>query len=105
LQGVSADSAYRRARTQLGTEIFSIIEQDTVHRWIKAARFPKYPVAANSPESCRLHLQVNVASDQVTTSGQWTADKASTTDQGTAACDKELETVEARVQQFASNAQ
>ena len=105
LMNVSADSAYKRARSNLGTEVFTIVDERPADRWIKATRFPKAGTMANSPAACELVLVIQVADDNVTTKGQWTALKDETSDKGRAVCDQELADTQGRIQKFASNTQ
>jgi hypothetical protein len=100
---VSPDSTYRRARSSLSTEVFTIVEQDTASRWLKATRFRANNAAPNSPLSCRLHLEVKVAGEEVQTTGRWTADKDLTSEKGRATCDEELASARERIEKFAAN--
>lgn len=100
---LTPDSTYRRARAQLVTEVFTIVEEDAAHGWIKATRYRANNAAPNSPLSCRLHLQVNVEGAEVRTVGQWTADAAATSDRGKTTCDQELADARQRVEKFAAN--
>jgi hypothetical protein len=90
LTGVAPDSAYKRAKTQLGTAVFSIIEENVGERWIKATRYPSPNTKANTPAACRLMLTVHVEDTGVRTTGQWAASQELTTDAGKATCDQEL---------------
>jgi hypothetical protein len=103
LTGVAPDSAYKRAKTQLGTEVFSIIEENVGQRWIKATRYPSPNTKPNTPASCRLMLTVHVEDAGVRTTGQWAASEELTTDAGTATCDQELADTQVRVEHFAAN--
>lgn len=103
--GFSPDSTYRRARSALSTEVFTVIEQDSTKRWIKATRFRAGNAAPDSPLSCRLHLNVTVVGEEVRTTGQWTADQNLTTEKGKATCDQELAGARERVEKFAANVQ
>jgi len=103
LTGVAPDSAYKRAKTQLGTEVFSIIEENVGERWIKATRYPSPNTKPNTPASCRLMLTVHVEDTGVRTTGQWAASEELTTDAGKATCDQELADTQVRVEHFAAN--
>lgn len=103
LTGVAPDSAYKRAKTQLGTEVFSIIEENVGDRWIKATRYPSPNTKPNTPASCRLMLTVHVEDTGVRTTGQWAASEELTTDAGKATCDQELADTQVRVEHFAAN--
>jgi len=103
LTGVAPDSAYKRARTQLGTEVFSIIEENVGERWIKATRYPSPNTKPNTAAACRLMLTVHVEDTGVRTTGQWAASQELTTDAGKATCDQELADTQVRVEHFAAN--
>ena len=103
LTGVAPDSAYKRAKTQLGTEVFSITEENVGQRWIKATRYPSPTAKANTAAACHLLLTVHVEDADVRITGQWTASQQLTTDAGKAACDQELAETQARVEHFAAN--
>ena len=103
LTGVAPDSAYKRAKTQLGTEVFSIIEENVGERWIKATRYPSPNTKPNTPASCRLMLTVHVEDTGVRTTGQWAASEELTTVAGKATCDQELADTQVRVEHFAAN--
>jgi hypothetical protein len=105
LTGVAPDSAYKRARTQLGTEVFSIIEENVGERWIKATRYPSPNTKPNTAAACRLMLTVHVEDTGVRTTGQWAASQELTTDAGKATCDQELADTQVRVEHFAANVQ
>ena len=105
LTNVSPDSAYKRARSNLGTEVFTIVDERPADRWIKATRFPKAGTMANSPAACELVLVIQVADNDVKTKGQWTSLKDETSDKGRAVCDQELADTQGRIEKFASNAQ
>jgi hypothetical protein len=105
LTNVSPDSAYKRARANLGTEVFTIVDERATDRWIKATRFPKAGTMANSPAACELVLVIQVADDNVKTKGQWTSLKDETSDKGRAVCDQELADTQGRIEKFASNSQ
>jgi hypothetical protein len=98
--GVSPDSAYRRARTNLGTELFTIVEQDSVHRWIKAIRYPSKTAQPNSGLACHLHLTLRFAGEDLSTTGLWTSDAQETTEAGKTACAAELAETRERVEKF-----
>ena len=103
LTGVAPDSAYKRAKTQLGTEVFSIIEENVGERWIKATRYPSPNTKPNTPASCRLMLTLHVEDTGVRTTGQWAVSQELTTDAGKATCDQELADTQVRVEHFAAN--
>ena len=105
LTGVAPDSAYKRARAQLGTEVFSIIEENVGERWIKATRYPSPNTKPNTAAACWLMLTVHVEDTGVRTNGQWAASQELTTDAGKATCDQELADTQVRVEHFAANAQ
>ncbi len=103
LTGVAPDSAYKRARAQLGTEVFTIVEENVGERWIKATRYPSPTAKANSAPACRLIVTVHVEETDVRTTGQWAASEELTTEAGRATCDQELAETQARVEHFAAN--
>jgi hypothetical protein len=103
LTGVAPDSAYKRARAQLGTEVFSIIEENVGERWIKATRYPSPTTKANTAAACRLILTVHVEDTGVRTTGQWAASEELTTQAGRSTCDQELSDTQVRVEHFAAN--
>ncbi|HEU5154670.1 MAG TPA: hypothetical protein VFU03_08070, partial [Gemmatimonadales bacterium] len=90
LTGVAPDSAYKRARSQLGTEVFSIVEENVGERWIKATRYPSPTAKANTAAACRLMLTVHIEDSEVKTTGQWAASQELTTEAGRTTCDQEL---------------
>jgi hypothetical protein len=103
LTGVAPDSAYKRARSQLGTEVFSIIEENVGQRWVKATRYPSPTAKANTAAACRLMLTVHIEDADVRTTGQWAASQDLTTEAGRTTCDQELAETQTRVEHFAAN--